>query len=135
MCFLLFGSFYRTEMDEEHFITPSVFEIIIQCAFWMSKIIMILFIEFEKYRFNETGEPNPPYHDPSSRRVALLSVARFPAYSCLSNNQSLKYFCLYICHWHWSLPVRHFCCFNTSLISLLLIMRPVFSVCLLICDL
>lgn len=129
-CFLLLSHFYRAEMDEEHFLTPSLFEVIIQCAFQMSKLITILFREFEKCRFNETRKPNSPYNDPLSCRVALLSVTRFPAHSCLGNSQSInsKYSCLYICHWHFSPPITHFCCFNTSLISLLLIMRSVLSV-------
>lgn len=55
--FLLLSSYYKVQMDEEHFLTPTVFGAIIQCAFQTSKLIMILFREFEKCRFNGTREP------------------------------------------------------------------------------
>lgn len=55
--FLLLNSYYKVKMDEEHFLTPTVFGAVIQCAFQTSKLIMILFREFEKCRFNGTREP------------------------------------------------------------------------------
>lgn len=98
--FPLLSNYYGLKMNEEHFLTPSVFEVMIQCAFQMSKLIMILFREFEKCRFNGTRKPNSLYNDPLSCRVVLLSVTHFPTYGCLGNSQSIspKYFCLYICH-------------------------------------
>lgn len=71
-CFPLLSNYYGVKMNKEHFLTPSVFEVIIQCAFQLSKLIMISFREFEKSRFNGTRASNSPYNDPLSCRVALL---------------------------------------------------------------